>query len=536
MENTAMKKIIAKAGLFFIILTWISGWLPGTAAKAAYTDMEGASIIIQNAAAGDLLCGYRLLDVSSDAAGENFEYTWTAGIEDAIKEANGGTELSADEFVNLEQREKHAILSEIRSQLDGAPELPVSEADGGGTVSWGDVPLGGYMIVPENTVEVYQIMFALVYPVFDEESNSYQAMGAVIDVKTVPIGIVKKADSVTTGKTHAVEYSVTADLPTYASTAIDKYFGISDKSDEGIDIDSSSIRVFGYASKEDANDDIGATEFGTLTQCSIEGLYTPCEKLKGQTVAQDFALEFDYDKIPAGISVIKIVYQAQINESAMVGSGGNRNTAGMVYTVNPFVISDDGEYYRTKEDEQTVYTYQLQIVKTAADDKTARLSGAEFDLYRRAEEGEKEPVVTQADIPQLSAGNYVLVAHLGPTGQDGTAGVKGLDVGIYYLVETKAPDNYQLLEGAVKIELSEGGGLDTESGAFTAVIENVKNIPPYVQPPKEGPKDPPKEDPPKVETPKTADFKVIFFFVLGATLMAGIIILGIFKTENESER
>lgn len=204
--------------------------------------------------------------------------------------------------------------------------------------------------------------------------------------------------------------------------------------------------------------------------------------------------------------------------------------------MNPFVISDDGEYYRTKDDGQTVYTYQLQIVKTAADDKTARLSGAEFDLYRRAEEGEKEPVVTQADIPHLSAGNYVLVAHLGPTGQDGTTSVKGLDVGTYYVVETKAPDNYQLLEGAVEIELSEGGGLDTESGAFTAVIENVKNIPPYVELPKEEPKDPPKEDPPKVETPKTADLDPVIFGVTGVILTVGIVFLVIFgrKTERKS--
>ena len=383
-------------------------------------------------------------------------------------------------------------------------------------------------------------MFVILQPVFDEEVNDYRTKPAEFFAKKVPVKIVKTVSTVTTGQTHTFEYSVTADLPTYSPHAVDKYFGMSDKADSGIDIDGDSIRVFGYASREDADEGIGATELGTLTQCSIDGLYTSCEKLNGQTVAQDFALEFDYDKIPAEIRVIKIAYEARTNESAMIGGGGNLNVAGMEYTTNPFVISGAGDYHISATDEKEIYTYQLQIIKTAADDKTARLSGAEFDLYRRAEEDETEPVVTHEDIPQLEDGRYVLVAHMGPTDEDGAAGVKGLDLEPYYLVETTAPDGYRLPDQAMEIELSLENGLDTETGTLTAVIENVKEDTPVVDLPKEPSKaeapkqEPTRQDPPKVEGPKTTDYKVIFFVVIGATLVAGTIIFAITKTENES--
>lgn len=540
-----MKKYIAKAGLFFIILAWICGWLPGTAIKAAYTGTEHGSVTVREAAAGDLLCGYKLMDASYDAGKMETAYTWADGIEALIEEANGGERLSVNEFIDLTQSERLAILAKLRAQLEKTAELPSKKVDDSETVEWQDVPLGGYMIIPVNTTEVYQIMFGMVQPVFDTEKDDYCTMSLEFVAKRVPIKIVKTVNTVTTGQTHTVEYRVTVDIPTYAPDAVDKYFGIGDKSVSGIDIDDDSIHVFGYASREDADEEINATEFGTLTQCIIDGLYTRCEKLKGQSSVQDFAMEFDYNKIPAGIGVIKIVYQARTNESALVGGGGNANVATMEYSINPFVMSAAGEYHEFADDEQEIYTFQLQIVKTAADDKTVRLSGAEFDLYRRAEENETEPVLTGEDIPQLGDGSYVFVTHMEPTDQEGITSAKGLNLGTYYLVETKAPDNYQLPDEAVEIKLSEEDGLDTERGILTAVIENVKEDPPVVDPPKEEqenpskadpPKEPSRQDPPKVEGPKTTDYKVIFFAVIGATLTAGTIIFAITKTENESQR
>lgn len=533
-----MKKIIAKAGLFFIILTWVSGWLPGTAIKAAYTGAENGSVTVEEAAVGDLLCGYKLMDASYDAAKKVTAYTWADGIETLIAEANGGIHLSVSEFIDLTQSERLAILAKLRAQLEKMPELPSKKVDDLGTVEWQDVPLGGYMIIPVNTTEVYQIMFGMVQPALDTETNDYYTMSLEFVAKRVPIKIVKTVNTVTTGQTHTVEFSVTVDIPTYAPDALDKYFGIGDKSVSGIDIDDDSIHVFGYASREDADEGIDATEFGTLTQCIIDGLYTRCEKLKGQSEVQDFAMEFDYNKIPAGISVIKVVYQARTNESATVGGGGNVNVATMEYSVNPFVMS--GEYHEFADDEQKVYTFQLQIVKTAADDKTVRLSGAEFDLYRRAEENETEPVVTHVDIPQLEDGRYVLVAHMEPTDQEGITSAERLNLETYYLVETKAPDGYQLPDKAVEIELSQENGLNTETGILTAVIENEKDDPPKEEPPKEEQKNPPKaeqpkQDPPKVEAPKTADLNQVIFGVIGALLTVGIVFLVIFGRKKQSK-
>lgn len=94
----------------------------------------------------------------------------------------------------------------------------------------------------------------------------------------------------------------------------------------------------------------------------------------------------------------------------------------------------------TFTNQYTAKLFDLYLTKEDRD-KGEVLSGAEFMLYR--DELEQNPV--QAD-------PYI-------TGSDGKITVQNLKTGTYYLVETKAPQGYQLLANPVKLDVTWEGSV-----------------------------------------------------------------------------
>lgn len=136
--------------------------------------------------------------------------------------------------------------------------------------------------------------------------------------------------------------------------------------------------------------------------------------------------------------VILVTYSAVLNENAVIAGAGNPNEIYLTY----------GNAQETTKDTVVTYTYQFQLVKT--DDNDTLLSGAEFELYDAAEDGNNIPVVKESE------GVY-RVAKEGETGvviEAGYVTIKGLDTGVYYLEETKAPDGYNELSARKTVEIT----------------------------------------------------------------------------------
>lgn len=92
-------------------------------------------------------------------------------------------------------------------------------------------------------------------------------------------------------------------------------------------------------------------------------------------------------------------------------------------------------------------TGRFTIVKTDAADEEKRLEGAVFDVYRPATAEDKETTIIEYDNVQ-----YAVVLHTTlTTGENGTVESADLPCGVYFLVETKAPDGYNLLKKPVKV-------------------------------------------------------------------------------------
>lgn len=152
---------------------------------------------------------------------------------------------------------------------------------------------------------------------------------------------------------------------------------------------------------------------------------------------------------------ITIRYKATLDKDAGTTIDGNPNTVELEYTNK---IGSDGQPAGDStdkiHDDAIVYTFAVNIVKTAAD-KNTLLPGVEFDLYEEvAEKTEGTVLGSTIGMTGANAGKYYKpVKHLTTNGE-GKVSASGLEKGTYYLVETKTAEGYNLLKEPVKVDLN----------------------------------------------------------------------------------
>lgn len=153
-----------------------------------------------------------------------------------------------------------------------------------------------------------------------------------------------------------------------------------------------------------------------------------------------FTVTFESDWILANTGKeIQISYDAEVTPSK-VNTASHDNAAELTYTNNPGTTA-------TKTDTEKVYSFDIDGDVTGeilqkVDDKNQPLNGAEFTLYTN----------------ESCTNKYTNSYHLAnvPTATTNTEGIihiTGLDVGTYYLKETKAPNDFTLNDTVYKIEV-----------------------------------------------------------------------------------
>ncbi len=176
-------------------------------------------------------------------------------------------------------------------------------------------------------------------------------------------------------------------------------------------------------------------------------------------------------------AVIRVYFDAQINGNAELATN-IPNQATINYT-NAFGIS-----YTDESDKPVVYTGGIKVRKVDEQDNELLLEGAIFQVYRPATEKELanddiEKVyiegVTDAVIPvefcateTLNASKVSSVTSV----KDENVLIYGLAYGDYYLVETKSPAGYVLLDDPLAFTIDETSHL--EGNEF--VVTNVKGM------------------------------------------------------------
>lgn len=293
----------------------------------------------------------------------------------------------------------------------------VTESSSTGSVTFNNLQAGAYLVLAtdtKNEVE-YSPMVAITYK-YDENSK-------LIIPTTAPV--VAKAESYTTDKSQADEDAVVevGDLITYQITTTVPYndgtveeFTVTDT------LNGATYYLSGAPVKE-----VEPISKITVNGVEILGISIP-DNANGETTFTVNLSQLLAGNQYAGQRVI-IQYTAKVNSVDTI-----TNTANSSHDATP--------------DIETTYTGQMQITKWN-EDKSKALSGAEFAIYKVVESTkyyagiDGNGYITGVWYPEEN-GEVPTSAGKVTTGEDGTAVVKGLDVGTHYFKEVKAPDGYSV--------------------------------------------------------------------------------------------
>ncbi|MGN0286927.1 MAG: isopeptide-forming domain-containing fimbrial protein [Atopobiaceae bacterium] len=223
--------------------------------------------------------------------------------------------------------------------------------------------------------------------------------------------------------------TVAQDFATYDSYS----YKFTDNVSKGLTVDSSSVKVYMYSSKDTAKADLAHT---TGTDVTSHFTIVPGDANTDQshdlTVTASDAKGLKSISGATKDSCFVVTYTAKINSSAVIGNDGNPNTVHLEYSNNP----NGNGTGRTVDHHVKDFTYGLNLVKVDQGTEQA-LSGATFTIK-----------VSSAD-DTASTGKYVQsdgsldsTAYEFTTNDEGKIDVTGLDAGTYEVHEVSAPSGY----------------------------------------------------------------------------------------------
>lgn len=418
---------------------------------------------------GDNLLAYQVVSITYNDVNNTLGYTFSEVFQSFLKSEQGTTwaGLTAEKYCDMSEDEIKPLLGAFSAYIkaqDPKPEATkTAEANDQGVATFGEMPMGQYIILGDGTsngAKIYQTVTAEVEPEVKnvDGKDVYQIYGEYsVKMKTSTPSVGKEInggtvtdEAITTGKQEGdkhdkhqqtasigdlVSYKLTVAVPTYPAGATNKTFYVGDTLSNGLKFTADSIKVTGHANNSaDVLD-------GTAYTTDVAGVAN-----NGGT----FYVDFNYDAI-AKYDSVTIEYTAVITSEAAIGTGaGNPNDVDLIYSNSPFDGNSwkpgDGDRpgdksgYGKDEDKEIVYTYALVIDKFEEKNEGEKLAGAQFEIY--TDEACTEPV-------KDSEGNKVTLI----TDANGAAKYAGLEKGTYYLKETVAPTGYNLMNELVTITI-----------------------------------------------------------------------------------
>lgn len=336
-----------------------------------------------------------------------------------------------------------------------------------------DVAMGQYLVTASKDVNTYNPATATLYPVWNDDSNSWELENATVVLKSKG-GIDKNVDGegdlgYAVGDT--VTYRLDVAIPVYPEAGpneeiIYKAFDIGDTMGDGLTfggIDTVKVYTNTIRDSYDAEKDLLTMGSGDTANYTIADAET----------GNGFEIRFNYDNLKATVGTdtyVHVVYTAILNEDAFEENTlGNKAYVGV--NTNPY----DNNSYEKTEVEKKVYTYGITVTLEDAD-TSAVLAGGQFQV----KQGD-----TVLKFIDNQDGTYTLAnsntkantVDVVVTDAAGQLILQGVDTGTYTITEVAAPGSYQLPADPVAtvtlVDNDEADGVlngDTATGAADFVI------------------------------------------------------------------
>lgn len=469
------------------------------AAQREVTASSTASITINNAVENDVLAAYKVVDITYNAANNTLSYAWNSAFSDyfAGTTSYNATAYTVEQFdaLNDDSAGLKTLLAGLPSYIANKTITPVDTrtVDAGGTATFANLAMGEYFIRPTSTTSVYQLMLQKVEPTV--VSGKYVIDDVTFSAKHEEVTVDKSADKTSVTKNEKVTYTITVEIPTYATGAVDKSFYVSDLLPDGLTIDPASIKV------QIDGADVNAAAYTLATTATND--YT-------------FKLSVDTDKYADSWSAnggkqLVITYTATLNNNDTTAVNVKEtNTVTFDYSFYPYVENSHEQKTATVD----VTTFAIKIDKHVNGAEGAKLANAKFDLYRTAT-AEEIAAGSSVTIPHTTVAGILLESGL-TTNDSGVATFEKYEANdtryAYYLVETKAPTGYNLLSNAVEVHFTDAEVAGT-NGIYTVEIENTSGI----------------------QLPITGGTGTVIFTIIGIALMVGAVVLFVVSRKKAKE-
>ena len=471
---------------------------------------DGAgSITISNAAKGETYAIYKLFDATVSADHTSIAYTGT--IPESLKPyftADANDYISATDLAKTGENMSDGLKAALKTWAEGETKTAEATSDGS-ALKFNGLLLGYYVVTTSQGEQLISVDSTMPdVTIVDKNSSSPSNLTKTASDKDVSIGDTvtytvsfktSNYDGAGTDAKPIVSYTIEDTLPAFLS-----------------DVTVTSIIVDNDGKSETIGDRFDVTKPFTDKKIVINW-YNETNN------------EFLYNNG----ATVTITYTAKVTDKATIAGTGNTNKVTVRWTTKDSEQPDpDGI-----EKNETIFTYAIALKKV--NNKGVALPGAvfQFPFYVK-------PAADTTDGAYIYAGT---TAREGLTNQittpaSGVIVVKGVASGNYEITEFKAPDGYNKLTTPVTVEAVKTGETSThtivyldENGKITNETTNVTEVKvdidaiaakPVVVVNKAG-----------TELPSTGGMGTTVFYVLGAVLVLGAVVLLVTKKRmNDANR